>query len=174
MNTGVSKTVSRAFIGFNITISYSSCQRKYYIIWLCQEYLKKTLPPLSLSTGSIGQNITRYRKARGLTQQQLASIIGIDQNIVSAYENGKLRLYDEMVARFALALKTTSDDLLGISKQDSENPEVSLRFLRRLAIIEGFPETQKKRILRNLDDAIEVNTKHSSADGSQTSINDVS
>jgi len=118
---------------------------------------KKALPPLTDSTETIGQRIARYRKMRGLTQKQLAETIGIEQNVVSDYERGVLRLYDEMLGRFAVALKTSADILLGLKKQDAGATTISLRFLKRLSIIETFPETQKKRILRNLDDAIEAN-----------------
>jgi transcriptional regulator with XRE-family HTH domain len=125
---------------------------------------KAALPPLENSDETIGQRIARYRKLRGMTQRQLADRIGIVQNLVSDYENGKLRLYDEMVARFATALKITSDDILGLKAETEETAGVSLRFLKRLAIIEGFPEAQKKRILRNLDDAIESQARKEGID----------
>lgn len=83
-------------------------------------------------------------------------MIGIDQNLVSDYERGMIRLYDEMVSRFALALKTSADMLLGLDTQSSSASDISLRFSKRLSVIETFPEAQKKRILRNLDDAIEA------------------
>jgi hypothetical protein len=43
--------------------------------------------------------------------------------------------------------------------QNEKTEDISLRFLKRLAIIETFPEAQKKRILRNLDDNIEANER---------------
>jgi len=118
---------------------------------------KKALPPLTDSNETIGQRIAYYRKLRGFTQKQLADAIGIEQNIVSDYERGVLRLYDEMLGRFAVALKTSADILLGLKKQDVDSSPISLRFMKRMTIIETFPEAQKKRILRNLDDAIEAN-----------------
>ena len=121
---------------------------------------KQTLPQISPSEESIGQRLARFRKLRGFTQRQLADQIGIVQNLVSDYENGKLRLYDEMVARFAAALKVSADDILGLAKEDADSAQISLRFLKRLAVIETFPEAQKKRILRNLDDAIDSQAKN--------------
>jgi len=118
---------------------------------------KKTLPPLTDSNETIGHRLAQYRKNRGLTQKQVADLIGIEQNLVSDYERGLIRLYDEMLGRFAVALKTSADLLLGLKKQDTEISSISLRFIKRIAIIETFSETQKKRILRNLDDAIEAN-----------------
>ena len=109
------------------------------------------------STETIGQRIAKFRKLNGFTQQQLADHIGIEQNLISDYERGMIRLYDEMVGRFAVALGVSSDELLGLKNQNPELPQISLRFLKRIAIIETFSEAQKKRILRNLDDSIEAN-----------------
>lgn len=118
---------------------------------------KRVLPPVSDSKEAIGQRIARYRKLRGFTQQQVADRIGIAQNLVSDYENGKLRLYDEMVARFAKVLKISADDILGLTTPaHDEEFNFSLRFAKRLSVIETFSEQQKKHILRNLDDIIEL------------------
>jgi transcriptional regulator with XRE-family HTH domain len=118
---------------------------------------KQILPPVSRTEETIGQRIARFRKLRGMTQRELAEKIGIVQNLISDYENGKLRLYDEMVARFATALLVSSDELLGLT-QENDTDLLSLRFIKRLSIIETFPEAQKKRILRNLDDNIKANS----------------
>ena len=120
---------------------------------------KQTLPPITDSDETIGQRIAHFRKLRGMTQRQLADRIGIVQNLVSDYENGKIRLYDEMVARFAIALKVSSDDILGINDKLEEHPGVSRRFMKRLVVIETFPEVQKKHLIRMLDDNIKANTE---------------
>ena len=64
-----------------------------------------------------------------------------------------------MVARFAKALRITSDEILGLQKEDAETAALSLRFVKRVSVIETFPEAQKKRILRNLDDAIDSHVR---------------
>ena len=110
------------------------------------------------STETIGQRIARFRKLSGLTQQQLADRVGIARILVSDYERGRIRLFDEMVGRVAQALGISSDELLGLAPKPSVSPQVSLRFLRRLAIIETFPEAKKKHILRTLDDSIKANS----------------
>ncbi|MEK6374097.1 MAG: helix-turn-helix transcriptional regulator [Acidobacteriota bacterium] len=50
---------------------------------------------------SLGERLTRIRKARGFTQQQLADQVGIIHVLVSDYERDKLRLSAEMAVRFA-------------------------------------------------------------------------
>lgn len=107
---------------------------------------------------TIPARLTELRKLRGLTQVELAEKIGITRDLLSNYEQGRTHLTDEVIIHLAQALRVSADDLLGIKKiLDPEAKSVSLRFLRRLAVIETFPEAKKKRILRNLDDAIEAN-----------------
>jgi transcriptional regulator with XRE-family HTH domain len=75
---------------------------------------KYHLPQITLDQTKIGERIAKIRKEKKLSQQQLAETIGIKRVLVSDYERGKIRLYDEMVARFAIALKVSAGYLLGI------------------------------------------------------------
>jgi transcriptional regulator with XRE-family HTH domain len=120
---------------------------------------KKALPKLTENNETIGERIAHYRKLRGLTQIQLAQLIGIERILVSDYERGRIRLYDEMLGRFSVALKVSADTLLGLDKEASEVPDISLRLLKRLAVIETFPESRKKRILQTIDDSIKANSE---------------
>ena len=81
---------------------------------------KPDLPSLELKNSTpIGKRIAKIRKRIGLTQEELGKKIGIKRFMVSDYELGRVRLYDEMVARFAIALEVTTDYLLGL-KDDPE------------------------------------------------------
>ena len=111
---------------------------------------KEKLPELNLSQ-SIGQNIARIRKSRGLTQIELGNIIGINQYQISDYEIGRLHLSDEMIIRFAKALKTTSDDILGLKESDTDIENPSLKIIRRLIKIEKLPEADQKSLLKTID-----------------------
>ena len=98
---------------------------------------KQTLPPLNLSDESIGRRIARLRKLKGLTPgTQLAQLIGIERTVIANYEKDRLRIYDEMVARIAIALSVSADELLGLKTVPaSKDDAASLRLVRRLRII---------------------------------------
>jgi transcriptional regulator with XRE-family HTH domain len=81
---------------------------------------KDELKPLNLSDESIGKRIARIRKSRELTQEQLAKKIGITRSRLSKYEIDRIRLYDEMVARFAIALEVSADEILGLKEYPVE------------------------------------------------------
>lgn len=80
---------------------------------------KNELKPLNISNESIGKRIARIRKSKKLTQEQLARKIGITRSRLSKYEIDRIRLYDEMVTRFAIALEVSADEILGLKDYPS-------------------------------------------------------
>jgi len=109
------------------------------------------LPPIKLGNETFGQRLARFRKERGMTQYELASKMGLVQALVSEYERDKIRPYHEMVARFALALKISSDELLGLNAPKRKHKAPSLRLQKRMIQIEALPTHQKKILLRTID-----------------------
>lgn len=117
---------------------------------------KQTLPPLNLSDESVGQRIARIRKLKGLTQTQLAQLIGIERTVIANYEKNRLRIYDEMVARIAIALAVSTDELLGLKTLPASKVDAaSLRLVRRLRKIEQLPPAKQRAIIQTLDMALQ-------------------
>ena len=120
---------------------------------------KLKLPALRLTTDETpGQRLSRLRKERGLTQVQLAEQTGLTQGLVTSYERGRLRMHAEMVARFAMALGVSADELLGIPgkgsrlQEESTTPaRLSLKLVRRLRKIETLPDPKQKALLQTID-----------------------
>lgn len=117
---------------------------------------KAELEPLPVAKEPIADRIKRFRKLRGLTQAQLAEKIGISRGLEASYESGRIRLYDDMVARFALALGISADTLLGIDEATPQDVP-SVRFTKRLKELEKLPEPKKKALISTLDDLIRAN-----------------
>ena len=66
---------------------------------------------------SIGKNIAKYRKARGLTQEELGTILSVTNQAVSKWES-EVSMPDVMLLpEIATALNITLDDLYGIAKE---------------------------------------------------------
>jgi transcriptional regulator with XRE-family HTH domain len=122
----------------------------YYNLLMPQKS-KLNLPPLNLGSESLGQRLTRFRKERGLTQVQLAAKIGLTQNLVSAYECDRLGIQADMLARFAIALDVSADDLLGLKRSRRPDFSLSLPLLRRLKKIQSLPPFQQKTLLKTID-----------------------
>jgi transcriptional regulator with XRE-family HTH domain len=109
---------------------------------------------------SMGQRLTRFRKARGLTQIELAGQLGITQSLLSSYERDRLKLSAEMAMHFAQALNVGGDELLGLNAgrrkaaAKKENGEMSLKLVRRLKGIEQLPQTKQKALLSMIDSVL--------------------
>ncbi len=113
---------------------------------------KLKLPPLDMGEETFGRRLAKIRKERGYTQIELAKKLGLTQGLISDYELDKLRPYHEMIIRFALALKVSTDELLGLkhfkSTEDSRPPS---KLLRRMKKIEGLPLYKQKVLLNTID-----------------------
>ena len=109
--------------------------------------LKKLLPPVICD---IGKQLAAIRKSKGLTQTQLANIIGISQCMVSEYEIGRSTISVDMLARFCRALNCSSDALFNLSKERPKE-QIKLRLVKRMNAIDALPEHIKKSILKNID-----------------------
>jgi len=97
----------------------------------------------------------RQRKKKGLTQEQLASAIGISQASMSKYETGDLQISAELIVQFASALKVSFNTILGTQNDESSNYSPSLKFMRRLKKIENMSPSDQKALLKTIDKYIQ-------------------
>ena len=81
-------------------------------------------------------NLKSARKKAGLTQAEVAEHIGITQNAYSYWENGKVKIDNESLAKLSKLYGVTIDYLMGISEQ-SQNGVVSIPVLG--AVPAGIP-----------------------------------
>lgn len=66
-----------------------------------------------------GAKLKKLRKEKNLTQKQLASLIGVQNSVISFYEVGERVPSPEITIKLATALHVSSDYLLGIEKNES-------------------------------------------------------
>ncbi len=59
------------------------------------------------------QNIREARQMKGITQEQLAKMLGITQGAVAQWENGLTHPSFEMLPKVVEALGLTVDELIG-------------------------------------------------------------
>ena len=112
--------------------------------------LKNILPPSPSTNVQIGRRLADTRKSRGLTQSQLAELIGINQRLVSDYEIGRTSISAEMLSRFCIVLRCSADSIINMKSEISSSP-VNLRLVRRFDNIEKLPPSQQKALLQNID-----------------------
>jgi len=111
-----------------------------------------------------GARLIAARRAKGLTQVQLAEAAGTTQRAISFYEATGGNPSAEAVVRLAKALDTTADDLLGLSEANDPAAAPATpderRLWRRFRQLLNLPEKDRRAVLRMLDSL----TKHQPGD----------
>ena len=77
---------------------------------------------MKLNINEIGKRLSRLRKSRGFTQEELAEKINRSERFISKIETGKSQASIETLVFLCDALKTTPDHiLLGSSEHEKNN-----------------------------------------------------
>ena len=99
---------------------------------------------------TIGQRMARLRRERGITQVELAEMLSIAQPMVSAYENGGLRLHGELIVELTKILDVSADQLLGL-KETKNGTAPNGRLLRKLQQLELLPRRDQQALMRTIE-----------------------
>lgn len=114
---------------------------------------KKRVATTPEGARAIGERLAGLRKAKGLTQVDVAGALGLAQGLVSKYETGDLLLHGELIVEFARVLGVSADDILGIHARRAKPalPAVDKTLARRLAQLQALPRRDRDALLRTLD-----------------------
>ena len=74
---------------------------------------------MDFSAEKTGQRIKELRAEKGLTQKELANLIGGAQNTIAQYEKGLAKPSVDVVVKLVQIFNVTSDYLLGITDYPS-------------------------------------------------------
>jgi len=116
---------------------------------------------------SFGQRLARLRRARGLTQRQLAAATGVSQRMVAYYETRVVSPPAEVITKLIAALGASADDLLGLKAPATAVPEpplttIELRLWRKFRELRKLPEEERRAVLKVVDSFL---AGHRRADG---------
>jgi transcriptional regulator with XRE-family HTH domain len=101
---------------------------------------------------SLGGHIALMRKARGMTQAELARAIGVSQQAVFAYELGERRVSVLVLIKIAKVFTLPVEDLIGLSKTTRiPKGRLSPRAMRHAERLQALTKTQQRFIIRILD-----------------------
>lgn len=101
---------------------------------------------------ALGAHITLLRKARGMTQQELARAIGVSQQAVFAYELGDRRVSVLILAKLSKAFAISVEQLMGIAKPPPiPKRRLSPRAMRHAERLQALSKTQQRFVIRIID-----------------------
>ena len=100
----------------------------------------------------LGQRIAERRKARGITQVQLAEQLGVAQQTMAHYEGGTVRIAIATLANVASALDTTMEDLIGSTSTKTNNKRgPAPKIQQQLERVAALPKARQRLISEVLD-----------------------
>jgi transcriptional regulator with XRE-family HTH domain len=98
-----------------------------------------------------GERLTEVRRARNLTQAQLAELAGLSQRAISHYETIAEFPPTAALVDLAQALEVSSDELLGLktpkSRRTQEDPELK-RLWKTFQLVASLPEKDRRAVVR--------------------------
>lgn len=103
-------------------------------------------------TMNLAENIRKFRKARGLTQAQLAEKLGVTQYAITNYERGISNPSAEKIPELATILGATIEQLYGVA--DSGPAKVgpsqakNSRYGQMQKIFEDLPPADQRALLK--------------------------
>ncbi|MBK1812236.1 helix-turn-helix domain-containing protein [Clostridium sp. YIM B02505] len=96
----------------------------------------------------LGETIFQLRKARNITQEQLAAILGVSAGAISKWENGNSTPDISLLAPLARALKTSIDELLSFQLELSETEVTNIKQeLVKVFLHEGYSAGEEKCLI---------------------------
>jgi transcriptional regulator with XRE-family HTH domain len=109
------------------------------------------MPRKKYGESSFGERMQAIRKARGLTQVQLAEAAGTTQRAVSYYETEAGFPPAPAVIELAKALRVSTDELLGVKpprvERVHDDPEARRQW-KRFQMVSTLPERDQKAVIR--------------------------
>ncbi len=102
----------------------------------------------------LGLRMANARKARGLTQQQLAERLGIVQQSYAQYETGRARIQLAMLPRLTQYLGLTMDELMGFSAANRTKPGPASKLERQIERLRQLPRDKQAFLVAMLDAAL--------------------
>lgn len=105
---------------------------------------------------SFGPRLTAIRKARGMTQVQLAKAARSTQRSISYYENDDGIPPASIVIALAKALQVSADELLGIKppRVEPADDAEGKRLWKRFQMIAALPEKDQRAVIRLINSLV--------------------
>jgi transcriptional regulator with XRE-family HTH domain len=106
---------------------------------------------------SFGKRLIALRKARGITQVELAKALGTTQRTISYYENEDGLPTVALLGSLTRVLGVTSDELLGLKPVKVQDSPQKRRLWKRLQRIESLPERDQRAVVRLINSLVTSN-----------------
>lgn len=103
---------------------------------------------------ALGERMTQFRKARGITQVQLAATLGVSQQTYQSYEVGRRRIQVSALPVVARALSVSLEDLFGESDSSPRKRGPAPKWQKQIEAIAQLPRAKQQFVAQVLDSVL--------------------
>lgn len=109
---------------------------------------------------ALGRRIAERRKAQGITQVQLAEVLGVAQQTLAHYEGGTLRVAVALLPPLAQTLGLSFEELVGseataAKTKSKRGPAPKIQ--QQLEQIEALPKAKQRVVSQMIDAMLQAN-----------------
>jgi len=103
---------------------------------------------------ALGERMTQFRKARGITQVQMAATLGVSQQTYQSYEVGRRRIQVSALPVVARALSVSLEDLFGASDSSPRKRGPAPKWQKQIESIAQLPKAKQQFVAQVLDSVL--------------------
>lgn len=103
---------------------------------------------------ALGARIAQLRKDQGITQVQLAELLGVSQQTITAYEVGRRRIQVSALPTIARAFGVTVEDLISEEPKTGAKRGRTPKLQQQMDRIARLPKTQQRFVMQVLDSVL--------------------
>lgn len=102
----------------------------------------------------LGARIAQLRKEQGMTQVQLAELLGVSQQTITAYEVGRRRIQVSALPVIATALGVAVEAFLGDEPKAAAKRGPAPKLQQQMDRIGRLPKAQQRFVMQVLDSVL--------------------
>ena len=102
----------------------------------------------------LGERIRELRKARGLTQNELAERLGVTQALIASYESARRSVPLRKLVQLTEVLGVSIEEVVGQAAPRRRKPGPASQLERKLMELEKLPRSEQQFVIRMLDSAL--------------------
>jgi len=103
---------------------------------------------------ALGERMAQLRKARGITQTQIAETLGLTQQTYQSYEVGRRRIPVSTLPNVARVLSVSLEELFGESESSPRKRGPTPKWQKHIEVIAQLSRTQQQFIAQMLEVAL--------------------
>ncbi|MBR2565214.1 MAG: helix-turn-helix transcriptional regulator [Paenibacillus sp.] len=99
---------------------------------------------------SVGEQIRAIRKAKGLTQQQLAELSGLDDAYIGSVERGERNFSIDTLEKIIVGLNISFGDLTTLNNEDTSRKDAIVEYIGIISELDSAQVKTLREILNTV------------------------